>query len=226
MLFPDRTPCVETVPITERPLYERYLAERRAYKEELCDEVAGHVAAGCVLEVASGWGYTGLDLLHRNPALSVVSICESVEVLRRATERACDEGLAARWHGILGRNTAMPFEAESFDGVVSTNSLHIWKRPVAVLREMHRVIRGAGTVYVNDLRRDAEEPIAEYIVRSLHEDQTPFGEFSLRTFVTSWRAAYTVVELESLLEAAGIGSFAVEPEGAVTLTARFRRTSH
>ncbi len=219
MLFAQRTP--ENPPPLQGEalaLCDEYLRGRRAYKEEFCERVRAQVPSGRLLEVSSGWGYTGLDVIAPRPALRLCVLGERHDVLARARANAAGEELLGRWRAALGRGEAMPFRNASFDAAVSANALHTWDDPRAVLREMRRVVRPGGALLLNDLRRNADEFIAEYVIREMSADTSPLGTFGLRRFVGSWRASYTPEEVEALLREAGLEDFVVEEEGALTLT--------
>jgi ubiquinone/menaquinone biosynthesis C-methylase UbiE len=218
MLFPDRIAQDEAVATADIALYDHYLDERRAYKEDLCEAIATTLRRGSLLEFSSGWGYTGIDVLLRNPALDLTVLYDVEEARLCAEVAARSAGVGSRRQAVKGSLRAMPFPTGRFDGALSTNALHRWADPVAVLREAYRVVRPGGVLFVNDLRRDVDEAIAEYVVREMREDDTVAGAFNLRTFVTSWRAAYTVEEIRELLESADLPCASIEPEGAMTVT--------
>lgn len=111
-------------------------------------------AAGRALDVGSGPGKLALELARRSPALSVVGIDLSPEMVRLAVENAREAGLSERATFREGGVEAIPFPEASFDLVVSTLSLHHWSDPVAGLREIGRVTRPFGRYFVLDLRRD------------------------------------------------------------------------
>lgn len=110
--------------------------------------------AGRALDIGSGPGKLALELARRSPALTVVGIDSSPEMVQLATENAREAGLGDRVTFGEGSVEAIPFPEASFDLVVSTLSLHHWSDPVAGLRETGRVTRPFGRYFVLDLRRD------------------------------------------------------------------------
>jgi len=78
----------------------------------------------------------------------------------------------------------LPFADSSFDLVVSTGSIHHWKRPVECLNDIRRVLRPGGFALIYDLVRDTpttliEETVHEYgsfltVMMWLHGFEEPF----------------------------------------------------
>jgi ubiquinone/menaquinone biosynthesis C-methylase UbiE len=60
----------------------------------------------------------------------------------------------------------MSFEDSSFDLIVSTGSLHHWKKPLHVINEIYRVLKDGRQAWIYDLRRDVSENV---IVKKLGE---------------------------------------------------------
>jgi ubiquinone/menaquinone biosynthesis C-methylase UbiE len=219
MLFAQRVPAAAPPPEGDAlELYDAYLRGRRAFKQDFCALARERVPAGRLLEISGGWGYAGLDVVAPRPDLRLCVLGPGEGVLALARERAAAEGQHERWRAAGGREIALPFRDGSFDGALAVNALHVWSDPAAVLREMRRVVRPGGVLLLSDLRRNADEFIAEYVVREMRADDSPLGAFGLRQFVSAWRASYTPEEVEGLLREAGLADYAVEEEGALTLT--------
>lgn len=219
MLFAQRTPSNPTpADGAALALHDAYLRARRGYKHEFCELARARAPAGRLLEVSAGWGYAGLDVIAPRPDLSLCVLGARADVLALARGNAVAEGLMGRWQAALGGDESMPFRDASFGAALAVNALHAWNDPVAVLREMRRVVRPDGVLLLSDLRRNADEFIAEYVIREMRADTSPLGVFGLRKFVAAWRASYTPDEVEALLRAAGLVDFEVEEEGAMALT--------
>jgi len=60
--------------------------------------------------------------------------------------------LGARADVRVGDSESLPWRGETFDAVVCIASFHHYPNPTQVLREMHRVLRPTGRVYLADLR--------------------------------------------------------------------------
>jgi ubiquinone/menaquinone biosynthesis C-methylase UbiE len=153
-----------------------------------------------VLDVGSGMGQLALLLARRSEVGQVLGIDLSGE----------DVHAARRLAEIVGGNatflemdaSAMTFADGEFDIVVSTLALHHWDDPVAVLREIRRVLAPGGRALILDMRRDAPALLFGFLTlvsrvlapRWLRESGEPLA---------SLQAAYTPAEAVLLAVKAG-----------------------
>jgi len=106
----------------------------------LRSEIAG-AASGRVLEIGAG---TGLNFKSYKAGVEVVAI-EPAEGMRgRAVERSRSKGLQAAVSVLDGDAGALPFDAGSFDSVVSTFVLCSVRKLDVCLAEARRVLRPNG----------------------------------------------------------------------------------
>ena len=154
------------------------------------------VTQGTALDLGCGSGLLLGRMAQRMPGLSLIGLDVAAEMLVRTTQAAPNASLA------LGSGAALPFRESSLELVTSSLSLHHWADPLAVLREIRRVLVPGGTAIILDLRRDMAPPawmllygVTRCIVpRALREIEEPLG---------SRDAAYTPDEAETLLREAG-----------------------
>lgn len=154
------------------------------------------VTEGTALDLGCGSGLLLRRMAQRMPDLSLIGLDVAAEMLVRTTQAASNASLA------LGSGAALPFRDSSLELVTSSLSLHHWADPLAVLREIRRVLVPGGTAIILDLRRDMAPPawmllygVTRCIVpRALREIDEPLG---------SRDAAYTPGEVEALLREAG-----------------------
>ncbi|MHB1134130.1 MAG: class I SAM-dependent methyltransferase [Chloroflexota bacterium] len=159
--------------------------------------------AGRALDVGCGPGKLALEMARRSPALTVVGIDLSMEMIQLAEENARQAGEAERVAFQTGSAEQIPFPDASFDVVVSTLSLHHWSDPVAALREIQRVTKPFGRYFVLDLRRDIAmlawlgmNAAQRWLLpEPLHEMHEPMG---------SVLSAYTPGEADHLARSAGL----------------------
>jgi ubiquinone/menaquinone biosynthesis C-methylase UbiE len=91
-----------------------------------------------IAEACPGWHVDGLDLS-----------AGMIEVARR---KAALAGLEGRVDFIVGDVADLPYPDGAFDLVVSTMSQHHWPDAAAGLRELRRVLRPGGRVWIYDFR--------------------------------------------------------------------------
>lgn len=111
-------------------------------------------AEGRVLDVACG---TGLNLRYLPEAVEYVGVDISPDMLANARERhGTRPGVSFREMDAA----SLAFEADSFDAVVSSLSTCTFPEPVAALREMGRVCRPDGRVFLVEHGQSDVGPIA------------------------------------------------------------------
>lgn len=149
------------------PIYDRTFGliskTGRLHATELINQGVGRV-----LEVGVG---TGLSLPHYAPHLEVVGIDLAPEMLDKARERVAVERLT-HVSGLHEMNAeAMTFPDASFDTVVAMYVMTVVPNPENVMRELARVVRPGGKVFlVNHFSQD--DGIRGFIERRM----APFGD--------------------------------------------------
>jgi SAM-dependent methyltransferase len=114
-------------------------------------EVATSCPSGTVLEVGSGPGRLAGHLARAAPRITVTGVDISPEMVERATRRAAKANLAEQVRFEVEDVGALRFPEASFDGAVSTLSLHHWPEPARGLAEIHRVLKPGGEARIYDL---------------------------------------------------------------------------
>jgi len=143
--------------------------------ERVADEVAATDPTGTVLEVGSGPGRLAVLLARQAPGLNVIGVDISPQMVERAARRATEASLVERVRFETGDVGALPFPDGSFDGAISTLSLHHWPDPVRGLAEIHRGLKPGGEARIYDL--------AHWLWRPAHGEsrldrlarESPFG---------------------------------------------------
>jgi len=108
---------------------------------------------GSVLDAGCGAGEVLIEIARAFPRAELVGLDLSeplLEIARRQTEEA---GLSERLTFKRGDVEAMPFEDDSFDLVISVNTLHVVDDPVAMMNEVERVLRPDGALVLTCIRR-------------------------------------------------------------------------
>jgi phosphatidylethanolamine/phosphatidyl-N-methylethanolamine N-methyltransferase len=109
-----------------------------------------------VLEVGIG---TGLNLPLYPPAVQLTGIDLSQEMLDKAVERVQNLAMPNVTLKVMDA-TAMDFADNEFDKAVATYVISAVPDPVAVLREMRRVVRPGGTLVILNHFRSERRAIA------------------------------------------------------------------
>lgn len=103
-----------------------------------------------LLDVGCGPGTITVDFARRLLPARVVGLDASPEVIEKAATLAEQQGLETV-EFIVGNAYALPFPDSSFDIVHAHQTLQHVAKPVAVLREMMRVVKPGGIVAARDV---------------------------------------------------------------------------
>ncbi len=159
-----------------------------------------------VLEIGPGPGWGGIWLLCERTDLRLDGLEASVDMIRAATKNAETEGVSERiryLRGIVEQMTEI--SDNSYDLVISRDSLHHWEEPQQGFREISRVVKPEGRVYIQDMRRDLG-----FFAKCLVNILGPlFAGRMLKYWKTSIAASYTPEELRKMLSTLQLGHWTV-----------------
>jgi len=124
---------------------------RRLFQRVVAD-IARVQSEGKVLDVGTGPGTLARELARREPQLQVYGIDLSEDMIRLARAHAEREQLEERVHFATGDVAHLPYPDNSFDVIVSTISMHHWHELEQPLRDLYRVLRPGGRLWIYDFR--------------------------------------------------------------------------
>ncbi|WP_424358052.1 class I SAM-dependent methyltransferase [Methanocella sp. MCL-LM] len=147
----------EAMPFPFSRIYTAMSGSRifRDFYSAVVSQVDEHLKAGRVLDVGTGPGRLPIMLANRNPRLFVVGLDLSGDMVRIASDAAAKKGLQ-NLEFRQGSADSLPFGDREFDLVISTMSLHHWKKPEQALDEIYRVLREGGQAWIYDIPRDVD----------------------------------------------------------------------
>jgi SAM-dependent methyltransferase len=117
-------------------------------------DILGQLPAGRVLDVATGSGGFIAFLLERLKGYTEIIGIDTSERAAAAFEAAFADKPNIRFETMDACH--LEFDAESFDLVCVSNSLHHFDDPQAVLQQMVRVLRPGGRLLVCEMYRDGQ----------------------------------------------------------------------
>ena len=126
------------------PQLEGAIAYEHLHRYALCGE---YVAESKVLDLACGDGY-GSVVLARTAA-SVTGVDLDGETIERARSRYSSKNIDF----IVGDATDVPLDDQLFDVVVSFETIEHVKDPVAVVREIRRLLKPGGLLIISSPNR-------------------------------------------------------------------------
>ena len=114
-----------------------------------------------------------------------------------ATQKAREQGVVAEFR--QGDVSEMPFAGQSFDLVVTQAAFKNFRRPLAALQEMHRVLRAGGTAVVQDMSHEATRADIAREVRGMELSAASTRCITRWIFVGLRRRAYSPAGFERLV---------------------------
>ncbi|HEX6551162.1 MAG TPA: class I SAM-dependent methyltransferase [Ktedonobacteraceae bacterium] len=124
---------------------------KRLYRRVI-EDIVPVLSEGKVLDAGTGPGTLARDIARSLPQLQVYGIDLSGDMIRLAREHAKREQLEERVHFDVGNVAHLPYPDHSFDLVVSTISMHHWYELDQPLRDLYRVLRPGGRLWIYDFR--------------------------------------------------------------------------
>jgi len=154
-----------------------------------------------VLEIGFGGGAALETILSQTdgPVAGIEVSEPMIRHVQRRFRRQIDDGRLEVSHADVAR---IPYEDESFDRVLSVNTIYFWPDAAAAMGEVHRVLRSGGRVVFATQAKEEMEKHA-------------WTEHGFRTFADA--------TLEDLISAAGFGSVRVERRGTRVFSTGVKR---
>ncbi len=115
---------------------------------------------------------------------------------------------------VLSNDHILPFKANSVDVIISANSIHHWKKPVAMFNEIFRVLKGnelsSPVAFLFDLNRAS--------LRARLFDLYPlsrvlFGKSLTKGYHQSFKHSYTIPEIKKFLTKSNMKTVEILPVG-------------
>ena len=146
------------------PLYDFMGARSEKRFEPWRIQLWSAVQAASILEVGVG---TGRNMPHYPPHAQITAIDLTPGMLQRAQERARQLHLDSKIHLQLGDVQALEFPAGSFDCAVATFVFCSVPDPVLGLRELRRVVKAGGQIFLLEHLRSSN-PVIGWLMDCLN----------------------------------------------------------
>ena len=117
----------------------------------VADDIARYYTAGRMLDVGTGPGWLLLILKRRLPKTEPEGLDISAAMVAQARRNMQEAGYGGKINVRIGSVYALPYQDSTFDCVVSTGSMHHWKKMDDAFREIYRVLKGNGHALIYDL---------------------------------------------------------------------------
>ncbi len=120
------------------------------YYGQVAEEVVSVFKSGLILDLGTGPGYLPIEIVKRAPDINIIGVDLSRKLIQMAQANAANAGLSDQLRFEVGNSARLHFDSESFDMLISTGMLHSLKNPVAVLKEIYRVLKNGAEAWIYD----------------------------------------------------------------------------
>jgi ubiquinone/menaquinone biosynthesis C-methylase UbiE len=154
-----------------------------------------------VLDVGTGTALIPIEIARRQSGIRITAVDLAAPMLQLAQKNVIREGLGERIKLDHVDAKQLPYSAAEFDAVISNSIIHHIPEPRNVFREMVRVVRPDGWLFIRDLLRPADLETHAQLVATYAGDANPHQR---QMFSDSLHAALTLVEVQALLFDSGL----------------------
>ncbi|MEA1964832.1 MAG: methyltransferase domain-containing protein [Candidatus Aerophobetes bacterium] len=138
----------EAIPTPGAIVYNATAAKiLRKPERKIAEDIVEKMGSGTILDLGSGTGYLSIEIAKRATSLKVYGVDLSKGMVKIARHHA--KGVEnAQFE--FGNVADLPFEDDSIDFIVSTGSLHHWRKSVKVFDECYRVLKSGKEAWIYD----------------------------------------------------------------------------
>lgn len=156
---------------------------------------------GSILDVGTGTAQIPIEICRRRKDIKITAIDLAGHMLQLAQRNVIKAGVTAQVKLEHVDAKVLPWPNAAFDAVISNSIIHHIPEPRQAFREMVRVLRPGGVLFIRDLMRPADREALDSIVARYAGDA---NDHQRQMFRDSLHAALTLEEVRRLLEDAGL----------------------
>ncbi|WP_017317461.1 class I SAM-dependent methyltransferase [Mastigocladopsis repens] len=156
---------------------------------------------GLVLDAGTGPGRIPVLLCQMRPQWQVIAIDLAQSMLEIASQHIQQAGLLQQIRLELVDTKNLPYQDEQFDLVVSNSLVHHLPDPLPFFRELKRVLKPNGGIFIRDLFRPADETTMNALVNTIGAE---YDAHQKKLFRDSLQAALTLDEVNQLISQVGL----------------------
>ncbi|XEO78892.1 2-methoxy-6-polyprenyl-1,4-benzoquinol methylase, mitochondrial [Candidatus Lokiarchaeum ossiferum] len=214
--LPPRIPeggAIENTEDYDMNLYSDFIKKHRLsdYKKLVSRMLIQHVIPqnGKLLEIGPGPGWIGILVAQQRPDVQIIGLEASKDMIEVATQNTFEEHVDTQIRYVYGFVESMDdFTDDLFDIVFSNDSLHHWENPFNGFKEIQRVLKPSGELFIHDERRNlnfGEKFIVNVFGRLLAGKMAKYWKSSID-------ASYTPMELIEILKKIPLCNWSVHSE--------------
>lgn len=157
--------------------------------------------AAMVLDVGTGTARIPIFICQQRPQWQITAIDLSENMLKVGRENVEKAGLQHRITLEYVDAKQMPYRDRSFDMAISNSIVHHLPDPMPFFRELKRVLKPNGGIFLRDLMRPIDVATVDALTSSIGSE---YNAYQTKLFRDSLLAAFTVEEVEQMLDRAGL----------------------
>jgi predicted protein tyrosine phosphatase/ubiquinone/menaquinone biosynthesis C-methylase UbiE len=155
--------------------------------------------AGKILDAGTGTARIPIIICQRRPEWQIIGIDLSANMLKVGEENVQKAGMRSQIQLELIDAKKMPYPDHHFDMVISNSIIHHLPEPLSFLVEIKRVLKPGGGILLRDLFRPENIATKDELVEMYAGNANPHQK---KLFSDSLQAAFTLEEVEKMIEAA------------------------
>jgi len=180
------------------------------YYGQVAEEIVSNFKSGVILDLGTGPGYLPIEMVRRAPDINIIGVDLSRKLVQMARINAAEAGLSHQLRFEVGNSASLRFDNATFDMVISTGMLHSLNHPVAVLKEIYRVLKKGSEAWIYDPAN-----VTTYIDKGKWKASLNFRERSFLWFFKLLGlhkpiAAYTRAQVIPMIGATDFESFEID----------------
>ncbi|MBD2040868.1 class I SAM-dependent methyltransferase [Microcoleus sp. FACHB-672] len=164
--------------------------------------------AGLILDAGTGTARIPILISQMRPQWQIIGIDLSKNMLQVGSKNVEKAGLQSQIQLELVDAKKLPYPDHHFDMVISNSIVHHLPDPLPFFREIKRLLKPAGAIFIRDLFRPADEKIMDMLVNSYAADCNAHQK---KLFRDSLNAAFTLEEVNQIVKDAGFKDVKVYP---------------
>lgn len=163
--------------------------------------IAAGPMSGKILDAGTGTARIPIAIAQMRPTWELTCIDLSANMLKLAAENVEQAKVQEQIKLESIDAKAMPYPESSFDMVISNSIIHHLPDPLPFLREVKRVLKPNGAIFLRDLLRPEKPEMRDNLVEMYAGD---CNSHQKQLFSDSLQAAFTLAEVEMMVETAGL----------------------
>ena len=175
-----------------------------------------------ILDVGTGTARIPILMCQQRSQYLITAIDLAQSMLIIGQRNVDEAGLNQRIRLERVDSKRMPYPDLEFDMVVSNSLVHHIPDPLSLFQEIKRLVRPGGAILIRDLIRPESDDVVNLLVAKIGEDYDPHQQ---QLFRDSLNAALTLVEVQELIDRAGLDQVILTQSSALHWTIKRQHTS-